>query len=174
MRRRGRKSIIGVASAAGVLAIAIAPAAGVAKSNKPTSNPNLIRCTAKLTSAVPAGQDQVFPNQTPGEQWGWIHCGKGVGTGLEEIAYKIPVSGDEVGTFVAYFKGGTIQGKLDLAPQEGSFSPNGSTATFGFASFAGALKHMSGTGALASAATGTGTATCVANDGVHFKCVEML
>ena len=170
MRRRGRTYLVGAASAASVLALVIAPAAGAAK---PKSNPNLVSCRASLTVQVPAGNDQVLPNQSPGKQWGAIHCGKGVGSGLEEFSYKIPVSGEEVGTFVAYFGGATIKGKLALLPQEGSLLPAGN-ATFGFASFAGGLTHMSATGGLASSASGPGSATCVAQDGVHFKCSEKL
>lgn len=172
MRRRGRTYIVGAVSAAGALAFAIAPAAGVAKSKKPVSNPNLVKCIASLTLQVPASQDLVLPGQTPGKQWGAIHCAKGVGGGLEELSYKVnQASGDEVGAFVAYFKNATIKGKFKFLPQEGSFG-NGTSATFGFSAFAGTLTHMSATGALASAAAGPGVATCISQDGLHYKCVE--
>ena len=172
MRHRGRTYLVGVASAAGVLAFAIAPAAGVAKSTSP-SNANLIKCEASLTLQVPGGQDGVLPGQTPGKQLGAIHCSKGIGGGLEEFSYKVnQASGNEVGSFVAFFKNATIKGKFNLVPQEGSFG-NGTTSTFGFSAFAGTVKQLSGTGVWASA-KGTGTATCSAQDGLHFKCVEKL
>jgi hypothetical protein len=177
MRRRGREYIVGAASAVAVIALAITPAAGVAKPKQPKLGKNLVSCVAKVSIAVPPGaasQGQVFPDQTPAQQWGSVHCGKGIGAGLEELSYKIPVSGDEVGSFVAYFTGGTIRGKFDLAPQTGTLLAGGSTGLFGYSEFAGPLKRMSATGALASAASGTGLASCVAEDGVHFKCQEKL
>lgn len=177
MRLHGRISTVGAASAAAVLAFAIAPAAGVAKSKKSKSKANLVSCVAKVAVEAPTSataQDQVFPDQTPGTQWGTIHCGKGVGSGLEELSYTIPVSGDEVGSFVAYFKGATIRGKFDLVSEEGSLFGNGTTASFGYAAFAGPIKHISGTGSLASAKSTGALATCTSQDGVHFKCQEKL
>jgi hypothetical protein len=172
MRHHGRKYILGVVSAVGVIAFAIAPAAGVAKSKKPSAKPSLVKCTAMLTLQIPANQDQVLPGQTPGQQSGSIRCAKGIGGGLEAFSYKIPTSGDEVGSFVAFFKNGTIKGKFDLVPQEGSFG-NGSSATFGASAFEGTVKHLSGTGVWA-AAKGAGTAKCSSQDGLHFTCVEKL
>jgi hypothetical protein len=177
MRRRGRKYLVGAAAAVGVIALAITPAAGVAKPRQPKLGKNLVSCVAKVSIAVPEGaasQGQVFPDQTPGQQWGSVHCGKGIGAGLEELSYKIPVSGDEVGTFVAYFGGATIKGKFDLAPQTGTLLGSGPTGLFGYSAFAGPLTHMSATGALTSTTTGSGLASCIAEDGVHFKCVEKL
>jgi len=174
MRRRGRKYIVGVASAAGVLALAIAPAAGVAKTKK-SSAPALVKCTANLTLQIPANTDVVLPGQTPGKELGRIKCGKQMGSGFEQFSYKIPVSGDEVGSFVAVLNKGTVKGKFDLTPQESSLGGGGlySPATFGAVTFEGPVKHLSGTGDFAGA-KGAGAANCKSPDGLHFKCVERI
>ena len=174
MRHRGRKYIIGAASAAGVLACAISPAAGTAKSHI-SSTPKLIKCTASLTLQIPASLDTVLPGQTPGKELGPVHCAKGMGSGFEQFSYKIPVSGDQVGTFRAVLNHGTIKGKFDLTPLESSLGggPAYSPSTFGATTFVGPLKRLSGTGVWASV-KGAGTASCKSQDGLHFKCVEKL
>jgi hypothetical protein len=164
MSLRRWTTAVGAASIVGGLTLA--PAAGA------SSNPNLVRCTGKLATEIPAGQTEVIPpNQ--GKQFGAVQCGKGIGAGLQKNSFKLHSStGNLTGSFTAYFKNGTIKGKFKLTPQEGSLG-NLNAPTFGAAGYAGTVNGLSGTGAFASA-TGTGTMTITSTDGIHFKLVEKL
>ena len=171
MRRRCRTSIVGAASAAGVLALAIAPAAGAASSTTPKLSPNLVKCTGTLVTQLTAADMGLPPAN--GTQKGTVHCKKGLGKGQEKTTFKTNViSGNETGTFVIKYKKGTEKGKFTLLPQEGSLTGTGSMySAFGTAGFAGTLKFKSGTG-IFKGLKGTGSLVESSEDGINFKIVE--
>jgi hypothetical protein len=170
MRRRGCTSIVGAASAAGVLAFAITPAAGAATST-PKLSPNLVKCTGTLVTQLTAADMGLPPAN--GTQKGTVHCKKGLGKGREKTTFKTNViSGNETGTFVIKFKKGTEKGKFTLLPQEGSLSGTGNLySAFGTTGFAGTLKFKSGTG-IFKGLKGTGSLVESSEDGITFKIVE--
>jgi len=171
MRHRGRKFIIGAASAAGVLTFTITPAAGAATSTTPTLSTHLIKCKGTLvTQLTPA--DMGIPPAN-GEQKGIIHCLKGLGKGHELLKYKTNLTtGNLTGTFSIKFKKGMVKGKFLLIPQEGTLSGTGSLySAFGAAGYAGTLKFKSGMRHF-KGVKGTGSLVESSQDGITFKAVE--
>jgi hypothetical protein len=172
MRHRGRKSIIGAASAAGVLACAIAPAAGAVTSTTPKLSPNLVKCKGTLVVQIPAADMGIPPAN--GVQKGVVFCKKGLGKGHELLKYKTNLTtGNLSGTFSIKFKKGTLEGKFLMIPQEGTLGGGGlySPSTFGAVGYAGTLKFKSGT-KLFKGLTGTGSLVESSEDGITFKVVE--
>jgi hypothetical protein len=174
MRHRGRKYIIGAASAVGLLALAIAPGAGAASSTTPTLSPNLVKCTGNLAvQLTPA--DMGLPPAN-GKETGTVHCKKGLGKGHQVNTFKTNMtSGDVTGTFVIKFKKGTEKGTFTLVPQEGTLGGGGlySPATFGATGYAGTLKFKSGT-RFFTGVTGTGSFVEGSPDGINYKVVEKI
>ena len=158
MRHRGRKFIIGAASAAGVLTFTITPAAGAATSTTPTLSTHLIKCKGTLvTQLTPA--DMGIPPAN-GEQKGIIHCLKGLGKGHELLKYKTNLTtGNLTGTFSIKFKKGTLSGTGSLY------------SAFGAAGYAGTLKFKSGMRHF-KGVKGTGSLVESSQDGITFKAVE--
>jgi hypothetical protein len=184
MRHRGRKYIIGAASAAGVLACAIAPAAGAATSTTPTLSPNLAKCKGTMATQLTAADAGIPPLN--GVQKGIVRCKKGLGKGREVLNYKTNLtSGNLTGTFTIRFhkkihvagvtkkvKVGTAQGKFVLIPQEGTLGGTGGLySAFGAAGNAGTLKFTGGTGIFKDL-KGTGSLVESSEDGITFKVVD--
>ncbi|HZE18125.1 MAG TPA: hypothetical protein VE197_21860, partial [Mycobacterium sp.] len=68
---------------------------------------------------------------------------------MERNAFNVPDSGDMVGHYAQYFGGGSIRGKFDLSPQEGSGTI--SATNFQSESWTGTVSVTGGTGTLAKA-----------------------
>lgn len=185
MRHRGRKHTIGAASVAGVLAIAITPAAGAAIST-PTLSPNLVKCKGTLVVQLTAADMGIPPDN--GVQKGTVRCKKGLGKGKEVLNYKTHLtSGNITGTFSIKFKKkihiagvtkkvkvGTAKGKFLLIPQEGTLGGTGNLySAFGAVGFAGTLKFKGGTG-IFTGLKGTGSLVESSQDGITFKVVEKI
>jgi hypothetical protein len=186
MRHRGRKHIIGAASAAGVLACAIAPAAGAATSTPPSLSPDLATCKGTLVTQLTAADAGIPPLN--GVQKGTVRCGKHLGKAREVLNYKTSLtSGNLTGTFTIKFhkkihvagvkkkvKVGTADGKFVLIPQEGTLGGTGGLySAFGATGNAGTLKFKDGTG-IFSGLTGTGSFAEKSEDGITFTVVEKI
>lgn len=174
MRRRGRTYILGAASAAGVLAFAITPAAGVAAS----TTPKLAKCKGTLTTQLTSTDTGGLP-PTSGKQKGTVRCKRHLGKGHEKTTFKTdPVSGYVNGTFVIKFKKkvGTVKGKFTLIPQEGSFGSGDPYAPtmFGSVGYAGTLKAKWGNKSKFPGLKGKGTVIESSPDSIHFKVVEKI
>jgi hypothetical protein len=185
MRHRGRKYIIGAASAAGVLAFAIAPAAGAATSTTPTLSPNLAKCKGTLVVQLTTADMGIPPAN--GVQKGTVRCKKGLGKGREVVTYRTNLTtGNLTGTFSITFKKkihvagskkkkkvGKATGKILLIPQEGTLGGTGGLySAFGAVGYAGTLKFKGvGTG-IFNGVKGIGSLVESSQDGMTFKVVE--
>ena len=172
MGRRQRIYVAGaiapLALAAGLAPVAVAKKSKPSKPGAPSGTP--VTCAALVTTEVPSNQTVVLPSPAQGTQWGPIRCGGPLGRGAAGMGFKSPVSGDLVGTFSSWFGTGAMHGKYRLTQQEGLLTnPN----QFAFASYTGKLTITGGTGSL-NGASGSGTATCTSQDGLHFRCKEKL
>jgi hypothetical protein len=180
MRHLGRKHIIGAASAAGVFACAIVPAAGAATSTTPTLSPNLAACKGTLITQLTAADAGIPPLN--GVQKGTVRCKKNLGKAVEVLNYKTNLtSGNLAGTFTLKFhkkihvagvkkkiKVGTAKGKFVLIPQEGTLGGTGSLySAFGAVGYAGTLKFKGGTG-IFKGLKGTGVLVESSQDGITF------
>lgn len=177
MRRRGRTYIVGAASAAGVLAFAITPAAGVAASATPKLGPHLVRCKGTLTTKLTPADLGLPPAN--GTQKGVVRCKKHLGKGHEKTTFKTnAVSGDVTGTFVIKFKKkvGKVTGKFKLIPQEGSLGNGNPYAPgmFGAVNYAGTLKKVTWGKGKFVGVKGTGSVVESSLDGITFKVVEKI
>lgn len=186
MRHRGRKYIIGAASATGVLAFAIAPAAGAATSTTPQLSPDLATCKGTLVTQLTAADAGIPP--LDGVQKGIVSCKKGLGKAHEVLNYKTnATTGNLTGTFTIKFhkrihvasvkkkvKIGTAKGKFVLIPQEGTLGGTGGLySAFGAVGNAGTLKFKDGTG-IFKGQTGTGSFAEKSQDGITFQVVEKI
>jgi hypothetical protein len=159
-------AIVGTATAASGLALSVVPMAG-AKSGVP-KGATVVKCKDSVTTQIPAGTDQELPSAPQGTQWGSSSCKK-LGNGIEKTTYTLgQFSGNFIGKFKVYLNAGTVTGKFKLLPQEGSLG-NVYSPTFGFASYAGNAKVVSGTGAW-TGIKGKGTDLCMSKDGLHYTC----
>lgn len=167
---RRRICLVGMAIAAIPFAIGISVATAATKS---TAKPVVLKCRISLGTVPPPGSPAVDQPPSNGAQYGIVHCGgASFGWGVEQTTFKVPDSGDTVGKYAQYFGGGSIRGKFDLSPQEGSGSL--SSSSFESESWAGKITVISGTGALANAAGKKGILKCTSDDTVHMKCTEKL
>jgi hypothetical protein len=124
-------------------------------------------CALALTQQIPAGETAINQADTSGTKVGTVTCGKLLGTGLAEMAFTIPDSGNLVGTTKQYFALGSMHGSYVLVPDQ--TDSNSFTAS----SYTGTLIIKGGTGAY-QLAKGTGTLKCTSSDSVHLNCVEHL
>jgi hypothetical protein len=185
MRHRGRKYTLGAASVAGVLAIAITPAAGAATTT-PTLSPNLAKCKGTLVVQLTAADAGIPPDN--GVEKGTVSCKKGLGKGKEVLNYKTNLNtGNITGTFSIKFHKkiqiagstkkvnvGTAKGKFKLIPQEGTLGGTGSQySAFGAVGNAGTLKFKDGTG-IFTGLKGTGSLVEKSQDGITFTVVEKI
>ena len=162
MRRRIR--LVGVALIAFPLAFGVA--ASTAASNQATTKSVKVACKTTVGTMIASGETGVTPPAQQGDEYGTVRCGKLLGSGVQADTFTVPASGDTVARYTLYLSTGTIHGKYDLAPQEG-------TLNFLETSYLGKLTVAGGTGAF-KGAKGTGTMTCITTDGIHTNCTDKL
>lgn len=163
---RCRNWLVGAAIAAApfVVGIGVASAAG----SKPAV---VLKCHISVSAVPPAGSASVDQPPSQGSQYGAVHCGK-AGAGIEAASFKVPDSGDTVGNYTQYFGAGSIHGKFDLSPAEGSGDL--SSSSFTSESWVGTVTVTGGTGSWANAAGKKGVLKCTSADSVHLTCTEKL
>lgn len=162
---RRRLFVVGAALSVFLLAIGVASATASKHKSKSSSKPATVTCHAKTSIAPPDGQTGVTPPVSSGSEYGTAVCGK-LGHGVQSDRFNVPDSGDTLATFTWYLPTGTIHGKYDLTPQEG-------TLNFLAVTYVGTAKILGGTGAFAGT-KGTGTMTCSSPDSVHTSCTDKL
>jgi hypothetical protein len=164
---RRRICLLGTALAAVPFAVGIGVAAVAGAATKPL----VLKCHITLSTVPPAGSAAVDQPPSQGDQYGPVHCLSAVlGFGVQKDSFKVPDSGDTVGTYAQYFNAGSIRGKFDLTPDQGS----GDLTTVGFTnqSWTGTVTVLGGTGVFAGAAGKKGVMKCTSGDSVHLTCTE--
>ncbi len=170
MRRRNWLAASVIVAASLVVGVGMAVAATGAKATKLT-------CKLSLATMPPPGSNTVNQPAPQGFQYGPVHCPRtGFGGGIAGDSFKVPDSGDTVGTYTEYFKTGSITGSFDLTPQEAG-SP--SLTNFASATWLGTIKITGGTGAFngikgVKGKKGLGIMKCTSPDTVHFSCTEKI
>lgn len=163
---RRRIWFVGTALIVGSLVVGAA-AATAASTRTSTTKVTKVRCATSVTITAVPGSTDVVPPVSQGIEYGAAQCGNLLGSGVQGDSFTVPASGDVLAKYTMYFLTGTIRGKYDLVPQEGSFG------NFGKEDYAGTLTVTGGTGTFAGM-KGKGTMTCVTPDGVHTKCTDHL
>jgi hypothetical protein len=163
--------VVGTAIAAVPFAVGISAAAAAPKSTAP--KPVVLKCHISLGTLPAPGSAVVDQPPARGAQYGTVHCaGALFGWGVEKSTFKVPDSGDSVGSYAQYFGAGSIRGKFDLAPLE---APGDlSSTSFQSESWTGKVTVVSGTGAFAKATGKKGILRCASGDTVHLTCTEKL
>jgi hypothetical protein len=171
---RSRICVVGTAIAVVPFAVGLSVAgAATKKPTKPAVKTVALKCHISLGTLPPAGSAAVDQPPTEGAQYGTVRCGgPGFGSGVQRNTFKVPDSGDTVGNYAQYFGGGSIHGKFDLAPQEGSGSL--SSSSFQSEAWTGTVTVTGGTGVFAKATGKKGTLSCTSDDTVHLTCTEKL
>ena len=155
----------------GVPAAFAKPAAGKTPGSPPAAA--VLKCQITLSTVPPPGSASVDQPPSGGLMYGQVHCPtKSFGGGVEAVSFKVPDSGDTVGSYSQYFGEGSVHGKFDLTPEEGS--GNLSSSSFASSSWAGTVTLTGGTGTLAKANGKKGTLKCQSGDTVHLRCTEKL
>ena len=133
----------------------------------------MLKCHVSLGTVPPPGSPAVDQPPSQGAQYGTVHCGgASFGWGVEKDTFKVPDTGDTVGSYAQYFGNGSIRGKFDLTPGEGS--GNISATNFTSESWVGTVTVTGGTGPLAKAAGKKGVLKCTSGDSVHLICTEKI
>lgn len=167
-----RICLLGTALAAVPLAVGISVAAAAAKST-PAPKAIVVKCHISLGTIPPPGSPSVDQPPANGAQYGTIHCpGNSFGWGVMKDTFKVPDSGDTLGTYAQYFGGGSLRGKFDLTPSEGSGTL--SSTSFESEAWTGTVTVVGGTGNLANATGKTGIIKCTSGDSVHLNCTEKI
>ncbi|HUA02983.1 MAG TPA: hypothetical protein VMB27_03700 [Solirubrobacteraceae bacterium] len=163
---RCRNWLVGTAIAAApfVVGIGVASAAG-------GSSSVVLKCHISVSAVPPPGSNSVDQPPSQGFQYGTVHCGS-AGTGVEAASFKVPDSGDTVGNYTQYFGTGSVHGKFDLTPSEGSGDI--SSTSFTSESWVGTVTVTGGTGSWAKASGKKGVLKCTSGDSVHLTCTEKL
>ncbi len=160
--------------AVGVLAVGAAQAMAAkskSKSKAPKTVTTTVSCKVSLGTLSAPGETAVIPPAAQGSQYGPVHCGGAIGSGIQSDTFKLMDSGDVQGKYAQYFGTGTVHGSFSLTPDD-TGAPS-STTTFANVSYTGTMNVAGGTGAYKKA-TGKGTLKCSSNDGVHFSCTSKL
>lgn len=166
-----RICLVGAAVAAVPFVLGISVAAAASKSTKPVVKPVVVKCHLSLGTVPPPGSPAVDQPPSQGAQYGPVHCGGGsFGWGVEKNIFKVPDSGDSVGTYAQYFATGSIRGKFDLTPIEQTLSSTNFTSE----AWTGTVTVTGGTGSLAKAKGKKGTLKCTSGDSVHLTCTEKI
>jgi hypothetical protein len=159
--------LVGTALSTGALALGAAPAiAAQSSAKKQKPKPVDTTCKTDVGIMIAPGDDNVTPPVESGHEYGTAVCGKALGRGVQSDTFTVPQSGDTLATFTLYLPGGTVRGKFDLTPQEG-------TLNFLETDYLGTLTVKGGSG-LFQSAKGTGTMTCKTLDGIHTGCTDKL
>lgn len=161
---RCRNWLVGTAIAAVpfVVGIGVASAAG-------GSSAVTLKCHISISAVPPPGSNIVDQPPSQGFQYGTVHCGS-IGAGVEANSFKVPDTGDTVGNYTQYFGTGSIHGKFDLTPMEGSGSL--SSTSFASEAWTGTVTVTGGTGSYAKAAGKKGVIKCTSGDSIHVICTE--
>ena len=100
-----------------------------------------------------------------GSEYGTAQCAK-LGTGVQGDSFTVPDSGNTEAKFTWYLRTGTVSGKYELTPQEGTL--NFLNVTYdGTLTVTGWHRHLHGI-------KGSGTMTCASQDGIHTSCTDKL
>ena len=166
-----RRRILLVGSAIAAVPFVVGIGVAGAAANKTSTKPIVLKCHMSVSTVPPPGSNTVDQPPAQGFSYGQVHC-PSIGGGVEEQSFSVPDSGDTVGKYWQYFGTGSIHGKFDLSPQEGSGSL--SSTSFESESWTGTVTVTGGTGTLASAAGKKGTLDCTSDDTVHLTCVEKI
>ena len=163
---RCRNWLVGTAIAAApfVVGIGVASAAG-------GSSAVVLKCHISVSAVPPPGSNMVEQPPSQGFQYGTAHCGK-AGAGVEAASFKVADSGDTVGNYTQYFGTGSVHGKFDLTPSEGSGSL--SSTSFESESWVGTVTVTGGTGSWAKSSGKKGVLKCTSADSIHLSCTEKL
>ena len=169
-----RICLAGTALAVVPFAIGMSVATAATKSTtKSATQAMVVKCHLAVSTVPPAGAAAVDQPPSQGDQYGTVHCaGASFGWGVQKDSFKVPDSGDTVGSYAQYFGGGSIHGKFDLSPSEASGDLTG--AGFASESWTGTVTVTGGTGTLAKASGKKGTMKCTSDDSVHLTCTERL
>jgi hypothetical protein len=164
-----KRRICLVGAAVSVILMAFGVAGAMASKTKTktktVTKPVAVVCHTKTTIVVPSGQTGVTPPVSQGSEYGIAGCGK-FGRGVQSDQFNVPDSGDTLATFTWYLPTGSIKGKYDLTPQEG-------TLNFLSVDYVGKLTILGGTGAFAGVkGKGPGTMVCQSPDSVHTSCTD--
>lgn len=172
---RSRIGLVGAAMAAGSLVIGVGSAAAATKHTAAqTAKPSVLKCKISMTTVPPTDSNVVLV-APDGSQYGSSRCArKGFGPGVIASSFTVPDSGDTVGTFSEYFAKGSISGKFDLAPLEGTGI---SDTTFAAETLTGTVTVTGGTGIYkgltrVKGKKGIGTMNCASPDSVHLACTD--
>ncbi len=169
---RRRICLVGTALAAVSLAVGISVAtAGAKTASKPAAKTIVIKCHLALSTVPPPGSPAVDQPPAKGTLYGPARCNQ-LGSGVEQANFNVPDSGDTVGKYWQYFANGSIHGKFDLTPSEGSGAL--SSTSFSNESWDGTVTVLGGTGSLSKAAGKKGTIKCTSGDTVHLTCTEKI
>lgn len=172
---RRRISFVGTAVAAAslVVGVGLAAAAGTGQTA------NSVTLTCKIAIATPPGPGESTVEQPPlaGTFYGPSHCRtntKSFGGSTEAAPFKVADSGDTVGTYAQYFGAGSITGKFDLTPGEGTLP---TADNFLSTTYTGTVTVTGGTGTFAgikglAGKKHMGTLHCTSPDTVHLTCTE--
>jgi hypothetical protein len=152
-----------------VVGIGVAGAAANKTSTKP--KPVVLKCHMSLSTVPPPGSNTVDQPPSQGSSYGQVHC-PSIGGGVQQQSFNVPDSGDTVGKYWQYFGGGSIHGKFDISPQEGSGTL--SSTSFESETWTGTVTVTGGTGTYAKAVGKKGTLTCTSDDTVHLTCTEKI
>lgn len=168
-----RRRILLVGSAIAAVPFVVGIGVAGAAANKSSAKPVVLKCHISMSAVPPPGSNTVDQPPSQGFAYGSVHCPtRSVGGGVEQDSFNVPDSGDTVGRYAQYFGTGSIRGKFDLSPQEGS---GALTATsFESESWTGTLTVTGGTGTFANAAGKKGTLNCTSGDTVHLTCTEKI
>lgn len=172
-----RIHLTGAALAAVLFAVGIGVPAAVAKKASPNSKGAapvaVLKCHITLSTVPAPGSAAVSQPPSGGLMYGQVHCPtKSFGGGVESVSFKVPDSGDTIGSYSQYFGDGSVHGKFNLTPEEGN--GNLSPSSFASSSWVGTVTLTGGTGTFAKAAGKKGTLKCTSGDSVHLRCTEKL
>jgi hypothetical protein len=173
---RRRMCLVGSAIAAVPLLVGFGVSAAAAKGTHHKGTPTVksvavLKCHLSLSTVPPPGSPAVNQPPAQGAQYGTFHCAK-AGSGIESDAFRVPDSGDTVGSFAQYFGTSSIHGKFDLTPSEGN--GNLSATSFESESWVGTVTVTGGTGTYGGAASKDGVIKCTSGDTVHLHCTETI
>ena len=167
---RRRMCLVGSAIAAAPFVIGFGVSAAMAKGTAAKSVATL-KCHVTLSTVPPPGSPTVNQPPAQGAQYGPAHC-PSIGSGVASDTFKVPDSGDTVGSWTEYFGTSSIHGKFDLSPTEGS--GNLSSTNFESESWLGTFTVTGGTGQYAGASGTKGVMKCTSGDSVHLKCTQKI
>lgn len=157
-----RICVVGAALSAGSLVFGAMEATAAS-----TIAPTKVACITKVAIMIDPAATVVVPPVQQGTEYGAAKCGKLLGSGVQRDSFMVPDSGDLVANYTLYFPTGTLHGRYDLVPQEGSFTGT----NFSEVDYLGTLKVLGGTGAF-QGIKGTGKMKCTTPDGIHTSCTD--